>query len=217
MSENGKPYIKKKHIICFAVLLISINAYLLYWFHTNSSSVNNDAIVPYDPVIQELFTIAAGYSEDNIDKRVEAAETLTKCNDAEIWNNLLLMDTHINFKRYGHEDVDKESFEILQDSLQPFELAVKAAVIRSLPKKPRDSTLWALTFLLEEEGHGRWFREEGFILKIHADYGSPPIREMARDCLKDSLGIDCEWDISAWRKAILNQKGLKNNDTGDGE
>lgn len=208
MVENRKSHIKKRCVICFVSLLICINAYFLYWFHTNSSSAKNDIPVTYDPVIVELFTISAGYSKDNIDKRVEAAETLAQRKDAEVWINLLLTDTHINFIRYGQDvdDADNESLEIWRDTFQPFELAVKAAIIRSLPEKPSDTTLWALTCLLEEEGKGRWFREEGFILEIHADCSSPPIREMARDCLKRSLGTDCEWDISAWRKAILNQE-----------
>jgi len=206
MAENGKPHTNKIYIICFAVPLIGIIGYILYRFNTNSSSLDNDATVKFDPMILDLFTVAAGYSEDNIDKRVEAAETLTKRKDAEIWTNILLMDSHINFKHYGHVDIDKESHEVLLNMYHPLELAVKAAIIRSLPEKSNKSTLWALTFLLEEEGKGEWFREEGFVIKTHMDCVSPPIREMARDYLEDSLGIDCKWEISAWRKAILRQK-----------
>jgi hypothetical protein len=200
MSARGFKRIK---IICFIVLLFALNAFVFYWHHSKYASSAYEVSSTNDPHIPNLFSIAAGYTGEKLNKRVETAEALTKQKNAEVWINLLLTDTYIDFNLYGQVNVEKKYYEELRKTFLPFELAIKAAIIRSLLRKPKDSTLWALTSLLDEKEKGKWFREDGFIIKIHADCASPPIREMARDCLKDSLGIDCEWNISAWRMAIL--------------
>lgn len=102
---------------------------------------------------------------------------------------------------------------VASNPLHKFDLGMVAVVLGDLPKDVTPSVLWALTYLLNEQGKGRWSEDTGALfLKRHSEHSSPPIRQLARKFLKGRLGVDHEWDASAWRAAITKRKTNNNRD-----
>ena len=145
---------------------------------------------------EELYPRASGLGHEGLEARMKAARMLAKQQGAESWIVLLLLSSQTAPKG---DEIEQER----QKVLHPFELAVVAEAVKSLPKQTGPPVLWALTFLLNEEGRGRW--SEKSILQRKSEHKSRPIRELARQHLKDRLGIDHGWDASAWRTSIVER------------
>jgi len=190
------------------ILIVSTNAfvYLIFTrfvladtdgsFNTTLSAYSNNS----DKTHVNLYAKAIGIGTDSLEERIAAAKDLAGRREADSWIALLLLETQLIQIEESMDKYEKER----QKTLKPFELAVTAVTIRSLPENPGNATVWALTSLLSEKGVGRWSDKTGILLtKRINDYQSPPIREMARKSLKNYLKLDYKWDAIAWRKAIL--------------
>jgi len=148
---------------------------------------------------EELYATATGMRHGKVPTRIEAAKTLAARPEAEPWIVLLFVSS----QRAG---TGSEAERKIQKDSHKFELGVVAVAFEHLPKDVGSSVLWAMTYLLNEAERGRWSEQPGFILTRESDHASPPIRELARRCLKDRLGVDHGWDASAWRVAITKRK-----------
>jgi len=145
--------------------------------------------------VEELYLVASGLRPHMSPDRVRAARALARDPEAEPWLVLLFLSSQT--APTGDEDEEQR-----QRARHESDLGVVAVAVNALPKEVPPSVQLALTFLLTEQGQGRWSETSGTILLRMSDYSSRPIRELARAYLKDSLGVDCEWDTSAWREAI---------------
>lgn len=146
---------------------------------------------------ERLFIVASGLEGDSVQKRRAAARKLAENGDMAPWVVTLLLSSQV-----PPGDDEGEQY-VHATRRHPFDLAVVAAVIGSLPEDIDRSVLVALTYLLEEEGVGVWGAKLGLIFQRHVDGESPPIRELARARLKAALGVDHEWDATAWRRNLL--------------
>ncbi len=143
--------------------------------------------------------MASRLSHRDLQDRVRAGRTLAKHPGAEPWLVLLFLSSQT-------VPTGDELEQARQRGLQPFELAVVAVTVEALPQDVPSSVLLSLTFLLNEQGHGIWAEKSGVILVRKSSHSSRPIRELARACLKDRLGVDHGWDGSAWRAAITGPR-----------
>ena len=153
-----------------------------------------------DVSAKELYAIAAGVRHVKIPARAKAAKMLALHPEAEPWLVLLFVSSQV--AKAGDEHEQKR-----QKEWHKFDLGIVAVALKHLPKDVSPSVLWALTYLLNEQGKGRWSEDTGVLfLKRHTSHVSLPIRQVTRKCLKDRLGVDHEWDASAWRAAIMKIK-----------
>jgi len=148
---------------------------------------------------QPLYAVAAGLGNDSLQERRAAARKLAENKYMASWVVLLLVQSQM-------PPAGDEAAQYRQAARRPFELAVVAAVIDSLPEEVDRSVLLALTYLLQEEGEGEWSETRGLILQTIYECRSQPIRTLARARLKDILGVDHEYDAAAWRTAIMKMK-----------
>lgn len=90
--------------------------------------------------------------------------------------------------------------------MEQFDNSVLAALIDSLPADVPPEVALALTYQLENESNGRWC-EQSFKwgVFVRSMKGTPPLREIARDKLKEMTGKDFEYDVNQWREAILEK------------
>lgn len=151
------------------------------------------------PSAEQLYLSAMPLGGHKLSARVRAVRALAKHPDSEPWLVLLFISSQT--KPTG-DDAERER----QAALHCFELGIVAVAIDALPKHVDGPVLWSLTFLLREKERGRWSEEIGLVLTRKSSHVSRPIREIARACLKDRLGVDHEWDVSAWRTAITKRK-----------
>lgn len=152
---------------------------------------------------EELYATTVGMRHKVGPVRTQAAKMLAVHPEAEPWLVLLFVSSQV--VKTGDEDEQAR-----QKALHQFDLGMVAVVLGNLPKDVSPSVLWALTYLLHEKGKGRWSEDTGVILlRRHTSHVSPPIRQLARKCLKDRLGADYERDVSAWRAAIMKRKANK--------
>lgn len=145
---------------------------------------------------EKLYAKAVGLSHEKLPTRVEAARALSRHQDGGPWIAILLVSSQ---NAPGGDKMEQER----QASLKTFDLGVVAVALKAIPADVDTEVLWALTYLLDETERGRWSEETGLIMRRKSDHISPPIRELARTCLKGRVGSDHEWDASAWRTAIL--------------
>jgi len=152
---------------------------------------------------EELYAIAVGMRHKKLPVRVTAAKMLSVHPEAEPWLVLLLVSSQT---MKAGDEVEQER----QRALHAFDLGIVAVVLEHLPKDISSSVLWALTYLLNEHDKGIWSEETGLVVKRKSDHVSLPIRQLARKCLKDHLGVDHGWDTLAWQGAIMKRKMNKN-------
>lgn len=145
-----------------------------------------------------LFARACGLNNERLAKRMAAASSLASMKEGEPWVVLLIL-------RYRDISPD-ESEGAIWPAYKPFELAVIYSAIKGLRSDAGLPLLWALCSLLEEKETALWSEERGFIIKRLGSYSSPPFRELVRNLLVQRLGVDREWNVSAWREAILEHR-----------
>ena len=151
---------------------------------------------PVGTSAQRLYADATGLGHQKLPDRVDAAKRLVAHPDGGPWVALLLVSSQ------NVPTGDKMEQE-RQAALRTFDLGVVAVALKAMPKHIDTEVLWALTYLLNETERGKWSEETGIILRRKSDHSSPPIRELARTCLKDRDRSHHEWDATAWRTAIL--------------
>lgn len=152
---------------------------------------------------EELYATAAGMRHVTGPVRAKAAEMLAVHPEAEPWLVLLFLSSQT--PKAGDEEEQAR-----QRGRHEFDLGIVAVALQHLPKDVSPSVLWALTYLLNEQGRGIWSEEAGLlVLKRKSSHSSPPIRQLARERLKDRLSVDHKWDRSEWQMAIMKKKTNK--------
>lgn len=134
-----------------------------------------------------------------IESRMKAAGLLAKHPDGEGWIALLLTDPSV-FLGIGRERPD-----LLAEQLQRLNRPVVAVLLEGLPASAGKPVLWAVTYALDDKGHGLYpvRRRIGWFTYALGEAFTEPIREIARATLVRCLGVDHEYDKAAWRRAIL--------------
>jgi hypothetical protein len=148
---------------------------------------------------EHLYAVATGLKHDDMPARANAAEKLAEHPEGAPWISLLLVAS----QRAATGDADERA---RQELLHTFELGIVTVVLRHLPENVDASVLWAMTYLLDDEECGEWSTKTGTIVKKLSEHSGPPVRELARECLKDRLGVDHKWGAAAWREAIINRE-----------
>ncbi len=150
---------------------------------------------------QTLFATAKGLHGERLEARIEAATKLAGMSGAsQRWVAILLLDARLSLAPTGDEDADAIAKDLLR-----YELAITTALLRNLPATVDRDVLFAVTYLLNEEGRGKWGITERVLFGVkHTTCLGPPIRELARKCFAERLGVDLGWDVVAWQKAVLS-------------
>lgn len=183
--------------LCAVAVLTVICAMVLAGEDVSNTEKGTPVVTePVGVSAQRLYADATGLQHQKLPDRVDAAKKLVQHPDGGPWVALLLVSSQ---KVPTGDEVEQER----QAALRVFDLGVVAATLKAMPKHVDTEVLWALTYLLNETERGKWSEETDFILRRKSDHVSPPIREVARTCLKDRVGSDHNWDASAWRTAIL--------------
>lgn len=154
---------------------------------------------PGMPSPEKLYAKAVGLSHEHAYTRVEAARALARHPDGGPWIAILLVSSQ-------NAPVGDKEEQVRQAALKTFRLGIIAVALEAMPEDVDAEVLWALTYLLGDKERGRWSEEKGLIITRISSHISPPVRELARKCLKERLKKDHKWDVSAWRKAILRRK-----------
>jgi len=155
----------------------------------------------------ELFIEVTSYwkAGDNVAlARCRAAKQLVTTEGAESWAVLALLKPYC-------ADVP-EATRMLATSpyiiLDPVERSVIAAMLKNIPTDANPALLWAATYhLLDQEcGELGWVERRKDGHDVFSDATTRPVRELAREALKRSLGMDLGYDANAWREAIGRYK-----------
>ena len=156
------------------------------------------ASMPFIGQAEKLYAIATAVGGEHIAERIAAAKKLAVHPEAEPWIVLLFISSQT--PPTGDEEEQER-----QKALHDREMASVAVVLEHLPQNVGSSILWAMTYLLNDEVRARWSEENVFIVTRISEHKSPPIREVARNALKQRLGLDHEWSAEAWRAAIAKR------------
>jgi len=138
----------------------------------------------------------------NIDfqNRLSAALKLAGLKEAGPWITVILLD----YEAFGIEDPNSETST---DKFRSQDRTVIATIIANIPTQTDKEILWAITTHLNDKEQGALPDNlEVFSLVEHDNGHTRPIREIARDVLKKHLGVDHEYDVRKWRRAIIDYK-----------
>jgi len=166
-------------------------------FHTKDAS----AIIQQKQKAREAFlkyTVAF-----DVHSRMQAAAELADGEAGEEWVIIILSNPSCP----GVETPDSPAEASNQhQELTPFDRAVVAQILRSLPPHTSDAVLWAVAGWLSETNCGEYPQYEGgFIFGKLAEAQTAPLRDLARETLRRAMGVDMAYDAQAWRKAILKR------------
>jgi hypothetical protein len=151
----------------------------------------------------ELFRRTSASPSRMAQQRREAAAALARTQAGEAWTIVIL--THQEC--LGDWIDPKLPDEIRQDREQA-PRAIVAALLENIPSKAGNAVLWAVTCKLSDVGIGTYGVREGFPPFVrHTEYGTKPMRDIARETLARALGEDYGYDSCAWREAILRRSG----------
>ena len=180
----------------------------------NAITSAESAVAKARRTASSLFEIAAERKYEQLPDRMKAAGQLAELRGAEGWIVLLLL--HNSPVRPLPTDEDERLRMVAK---RPFELAVVVALIRNLPRTVPMPIQWAVTEFLTEETIAKWSTKSyrfGGLIVVRGQATSPPVREVARCFLRESLGVDHAWDVEAWRQAIL-KKSIEGRSAGSGD
>jgi len=142
-----------------------------------------------------LYAIGCGQYGEAMADRVDAVKALAQCPEGGAWVVLTLVSSQ---KRATGDSLER----LRRESRRSLDLGLVAAMIQALPMDADAEVLWALTLLLDEKESGRWSEKTGRVMVKISEHNSAPIRELARDCLRERLGVDHGWNVGAWQRAI---------------
>jgi len=167
----------------------------------------------------ELFVRCQQEQGRGLLERMDAAAELAVTPEGEPWIVILLMGSMGSGQEWmSTAGMEADTVQLLADYLAPFERAVIARLLESLPSHSGDPVLLAATMRLDERGIGRYSTKEGlWPLKRFSDYSTPPIREIAREVLVRALGEDHAYDAKAWRLAIMKPRSGQQTRHSSGE
>jgi hypothetical protein len=132
--------------------------------------------------------------------RMKAAAELAADKAGEEWVVIILRNPAA-----GTPNAPSEALNQRQE-ITPFDRAVVAQILMTLPPHTSDAVLWAVTGWLSETNCGEYPQYEGgFMFGKLAEVQTPPIRDLARETLRRAMEVDMAYDADAWREAILKR------------
>jgi hypothetical protein len=182
---------------CISYFAVGAGGFVLAWL---IGMGNRNGSLSGPDTFRDFLRVQAYDWNNDYRSGIKPAERLPNLPNSEIWTVLYLLDR--NATRYALDDVSAAEFEeTFAAEMGKMDRGKLAVMLQNMPAVPDKAVLWALTTLLEEKGIG-WYSET--TLLKHSDCVSSPIRELAHDILCRSLGVDHGYQISKWRKEIVD-------------
>ena len=181
------------------VLLISV---LFLGCDRGNVALTGEGCPQSDPLLLFLKAKEKVGRMRSVASRRKAVSELAAHPSGQPWVILILTDE----EALQDEDarVEEDPPEVVVRLTREFNGAVVAALLEGLPPNPSPAVLWAVTARLDDTSTGRWCETHE---PYHVMLATDPIRELACKVLRESLGVDHEFDKRAWRKAIIDKYG----------